>query len=187
MRSWTEPTRRLPLRWGAYVDRYVLGLALILGGGLGLQGANPRILPLLLAGTVMHAAGWIILPAGGGRRVLGAIVGTAQIWLLLIGPPAVWTLVLPYLAWLAVRHRPWRSYVTVLFPLATGILMPQLVIEYQFQPVALPIALAVVVASAWIARAIASSAPPRTVDAAAPQANTPPPGPAPSEPEEHFR
>jgi hypothetical protein len=138
----------------------VLGLAMILGGGIGLQGANPRILPLLLAGTVMHAAGWVILPAGGWRRVLGAVVGTAQIWLLLIGPTAVWTLVLPYLAWLVVRHRPWRSYVTVLFPLATGILVPQLVIEYQFQPIALPTALAVVVGSAWIARGIARSAKP---------------------------
>ena len=173
-----EPTRLLPLRWGGYVDRHVLGLALVLGGGIGLQGANPRILPLLLAGTVMHAVGWSILPAAGWRRVLGAVVGTAQIWLLLIGPTAVWTLVLPYIAWLLVRHRPGRSFVTVLFPLATGILVPQLTHEYQFQPIALPVALAVVVASAWIAALIARSKPP---------ANAPGYGPIPSEPEEHFR
>jgi hypothetical protein len=172
-----EPTRRLPLRWGGYVDRYVLGLAMMLGGGIGLQGANPRILPLLLAGTIMHATGWAILPAAGWRRVLGVVVGTAQIWLLLIGPPAVWTLVLPFVAWLIVRHRPWRSYVAVLFPLATGILVPQLVIEYQFQPVALPTALAIVVASAWIAAAIAR---------AAPSANRANGDAIPSEPEEHF-
>jgi hypothetical protein len=172
-----EPTRLLPLRWGAYVDRYVLGLAMVLGGGIGLQGANPRILPLLLAGTVMHATGWAILPANGWRRVLGALVGTAQIWLLLIGPTAVWTLVLPYIAWLLVRHRPWRSFVTVLFPLATGILVPQLAHEYQFLPIALPIALAVVVASAWIASAIARSSP---------SANSPYGKPVPSEPEDHF-
>ena len=173
-----EPTRQLPLRWGGYVDRYVLGLAMILGGGIGLQGANPRILPLLLAGTVMHATGWAILPSSGWRRVLGAVVGTAQIWLLLIGPAAVWTLVLPYVAWLLVRQRPWRSFVTVLFPLATGILVPQLTHEYQFQPIALPIALAVVIASAWIATAIARSAP---------AANAPPQGHGPSKSEEHFR
>ena len=173
-----EPTRLLPLRWGGYVDRLVLGLALVLGGGIGLQGANPRILPLLLAGTIMHATGWAILPAAGWRRVLGAVVGTAQIWLLLIGPAAVWTLVIPYIAWLLVRHRPWRSYVTVLFPLATGILVPQLTHEYQFQPIALPVALAVVVASAWLAWMIARSKP---------QANAPGYGPIPSEPEEHFR
>ena len=173
-----EPTRLLPLRWGAYVDRYVLGLAMILGGGLALQGANPHILPLLLSGTIMHAAGWAILPAGGWRRVLGALVGTAQIWLMLIGATAVWTFVLPFVAWLLVRHRPWRSYVTVLFPLATGILVPQLVHEYQFQPIALPAALAVVVASAWVAAYIARSALP---------ANRPNSEPMPSEPEEHFR
>ena len=172
-----EPTRLLPLRWGGYVDRYVLGLALVLGGGIGLQGANPRILPLLLAGTVMHAIGWAILPANGWRRVLGSLVGTAQIWLLLIGPTAVWTLVLPYIAWLLVRHRPLRSFVTVLFPLATGILVPQLAHEYQFQPIALPIASAVVVGSAWIAAMIARSAPP---------ANSQHGKPLPSEPEEHF-
>ncbi len=173
-----EPTRRLPLRWGGYVDRYVLGLALVLGGGIGLQGANPRVLPLLLAGTIMHAAGWAILPADGWRRVLGALVGTAQIWLLLIGPTAVWTLVLPYLAWLAVRHRPLRSYVTVLFPLATGILVPQLTHEYLYQPITLPIALAVVVASAWIASSIARNQP---------SANGPDSGRPSSEPEERFR
>ncbi len=173
-----EPTRLLPLRWGGYLDRVVLGLALILGGGIGLQGANPRILPLLLAGTVMHATGWAILPAAGWRRILGALVGTAQIWLLLIGPTAIWTLVLPYVAWLVVRHRPLRSYVTVLFPLATGILVPQLVTEYQFLPIALPIALAVVVGSAWVASLIARTALP---------ANTGSDGPIPSETEEHFR
>lgn len=154
-----EPTRLLPLRWGHYVDRYVLGLALMLGGGIGLQGANPRILPLLLAGTVMHATGWAILPARGWRRVLGALVGTAQIWLLLIGPAAVWTLVLPFLAWLLVRQRPLRSYVAVLFPLAAGILVPQVSAEYTFQPYALVIGLAVVVGAAWIARLIAGTAP----------------------------
>jgi hypothetical protein len=172
-----EPTRQLPLRWGGYVDRYVLGLALILGGGIGLQGANPRILLLLLAGTIMHAAGWAILPADGWRRVLGAVVGTAQIWLLLIGPAAVWTLVLPYLAWLIVRHRPLRSYVTVLFPLATGILVPQLTHQYQHQPIALTIALAVVVGSAWVAARIAGSAL---------QANEPHSEPGSSEPEDQF-
>ena len=172
-----EPTRQLPLRWGGYVDRLVLGLALMLGGGIGLQGANPRILPLLLAGTIMHATGWAILPAAGWRRVLGAVVGTAQIWLLLIGPTAVWTLVLPYIAWLVVRHRPWRSFVTVLFPLATGILVPQLTHLYQFQPITLLIALAVVVGSAWIAAMIAGSAPPANIAADEP---------LPSEPEDHF-
>jgi hypothetical protein len=172
-----ESTRLLPLRWGAYLDRYVLGLALILGGGLGLQGGNPRVLPLLLAGTVLHATGWAILPAAGWRRVLGAIVGTAQLWLLLIGPPAAWTFVLPFLAWLVVRHRPGRSYVTVLFPLATGILLPQLGTEYTFMPVALPVALAVVIGSAWLGSFIARSAP---------AANRPHAEAKPSESEEHF-
>ena len=91
--------------------------------------------PAPAAGRHDHARGRVGDPSSGWMAPRAwRLVGTAQIWLLLIGPPAVWTLVIPYIAWLVVRHRPWRSFVTVLFPLATGILVPQLAHEYQFQP-----------------------------------------------------
>lgn len=155
---WREPTRSLPLRWGNYTDRYLAGLLLVVGGAIQLQGSNTWTLPLLLIGTAAHAAGWSIMPASGWRRIVAVLIGTTQIWLLLTGPLSMWTLTAPYLCWLLVRHRPARSYVTALFPVANGFLLPQFFTEYSGMPRALAISMAVLVASAWLARVIAASA-----------------------------
>lgn len=155
--GWVEPTRALALRWGRYSDRYLAGLLLIVGGGIQLQGSNTWTLPLLLVGTVAHATGWAIMPARGWRRLLAVVPATGQLWLLLTGPQSVWTLVVPYLCWLLVRHRPARSYLTVVFPLASGFIVPQFFREYLGMVPALAISMAVFVASAWIARMLATS------------------------------
>ena len=155
--AFSEPTRALTLRWGHYTDRYLIGLVLIVGGGIQLQGSNTWTLPLLLIGTVAHATGWSIMPARGWRRLLAVVPATAQIWILLTGPQSVWTLVIPYLCWLLVRHRPARSYVTVLFPLANGVILPQFFQEYSGMLPALAISMVVFVASAWTARMLAAS------------------------------
>lgn len=152
---WVEPARSLPLHWGRYEDRYLWGLILIVGGGLHLQASNTYTVPFLLSGTVATVVGWSILPGGGGRRIAAALLGTAMIWLLLTGPQAMWTFLGLFLAWLIVRHRPARSYVTLLFPLANAFAAPRLFEEYRWMPVALGISLAVVVGSAWLARVIA--------------------------------
>jgi hypothetical protein len=159
--SWVEPTRALPLRWGPYIDRYLAGIVLIIGGGIQLQGSNTWTLPLLLIGTMAYATGWAIMPARGWRRLVAVIPATGQLWLLLTGPLSVWTLVVPYLCWLLVRHRPLRSYVTVLLPLANGMVIPLFFTEYTGMLPALAISLAVFVGSAWLARVIASHARPR--------------------------
>lgn len=156
---WTEPTRALPLRWGRYEDRYLAGLLMIVGGGLQLQGSNTWTLPLLLIGTVAHAAGWAIMPARGGRRLLAVVAASAQLWILLAGPPWAWSLVAQYLCWLLVRHRPARSYLTALLPLASGVIIPRFFTEYSGMPATLAISTAVLVGSAWLARGIASTAP----------------------------
>lgn len=153
---WREPTRALPLHWSTYVDRYALGLLLIVGGAAAVQGSNTYALNFLAAGTVIHALGWSILPAQGWRRVLVVLPATAQTWLFVAGPQWVWTLLVPYVAWLIVRHRPVRSYITVLFPLAASLVLPAFVSEYSGMPVALVISMTVFVASAWLARVIAS-------------------------------
>jgi hypothetical protein len=155
---WREPTRALPLRWGNYTDRYLAGLILIIAGAIQLQGSNTWTLPLLLIGTIAHAVGWSILPSKGWRRMLVVVPATFQIWLLLTGPQSMWTLTIPYVAWLIVRHRPLRSYVTVAFPIANGIVITQFFHEYAGMPAALAISMAVFVAAAWIARAIATTA-----------------------------
>ncbi len=156
-RRWAEPTRALPLRWGHYDDRYVIGLVLIVSGGIQLQGSNTWSLPLLLIGTIAHATGWAIMPARGWRRMVAVVPATAQVWILLAGPLAMWTFVVPYLCWLLVRHRPARIDITVLFPLASGFLLPRYFIEYSAMLPALAISLAVFVGSAWLARMIAAS------------------------------
>ena len=156
--DWVEPTRSLPLRWGHYNDRYAAGLLLISGGAVQLQGSNTWTLPLLLIGTAAHATGWSIMPASGWRRLVVVIPATGQIWILLTGPYSAWTFVVPYLCWLLVRHRPARSYITVLFPLANGFILPRYFTEYTGMLPTLAISLAVLIASAWVARLIASSA-----------------------------
>ena len=155
---WREPTRALPLRWGTYRERYLIGLVLIVGGGIQLQGSNTWTLGLLLAGTAATAVGWSILPARGWRRLLVVMPATGQIWLLLTGPLSVWTLVVPFLCWLIVRHRPARSYVTAILPIASAVVLSNFFVEYSGMPAALAISMAVFVASAWLARLIAVSA-----------------------------
>jgi hypothetical protein len=146
------------LHWGHYRDRYVFGLVLIIGGAIQLQGSNTYTLPLLLIGTITHIVGWSIMPARGWRRLLVVVPATGQIWLLLTGPQSMWTLAVPYLCWLLVRHRPAPAYLTAVFPIANGFIIPQFFGEYSGMPLALTISMAVFVASAWLARLIAQSA-----------------------------
>jgi hypothetical protein len=155
--QWREPTLRLRLRWGRYADRYVAGIVLIVGGAIQLQGANNWTLPLLLIGAVTHAIGWGIMPARGWRRIIALMPSSAILWLLLTGPFSMWMLSITLACWLLVRHRPLRSYVTVLIPLANGVIVAQFVHEYSWMPVVLVISMAVLVASAWLARLIATT------------------------------
>lgn len=155
MCSMAEPRA---LRWGRRGDRLVLGLALILGGGLGVQGTTPYILWLLPAGLVLHVAGWAILPTDGWRRILGAFLGAIAALLLLSGPQALWMLVLPYAGWLVARKRPPLAWVTAALPIATGIVLALVTREYEQLPWALPIQLAALVTAAWLAALFAHSA-----------------------------
>jgi hypothetical protein len=134
---------------------------LIIGGGIQLQGSNTYTLPLLLIGATAHAVGWSIMPAIGWRRVVAVIPSSAVIWLLLTGPFSMWLLTVSFISWLVVRHRPLRSYVTILFPLANGVILPQYFTEYSQQLAALSISMVVLVASAWLARLLAATASPR--------------------------
>lgn len=156
---WREPTSTLPLRWGSYTGRYLTGLTLILSGGIGLQGANPYMLFLLIASTAAHATGWLILPGKGKRRIWGMTAGVVTIWLLLPGPQALTLLVIPFVAWLAVRERPLRSYVTVVLVLATGVINANIFREYSGMPAAILIVVGAVVASTWVARYAAALSP----------------------------
>lgn len=158
--AWVEPTSLLPLRWGHYRDRYVFGLILIIGGAVQLQGSNTYTIPLLLIGTVAHITGWSIMPARGWRRLVVVVPATAQMWLTLTGPLSVFLFTIPFLCWMLVRHRPLRSYIAGVLPLANGFILPMFFTEYSQMPEALTVSLLVLVASAWLARVIAASATP---------------------------
>lgn len=152
---WVEPTSRLPLRWGTYPERFLLGGALIIAGTTAVAGSNTYTLWLLLVGTITLTVGWCILPAKGWRRVAalpGAIFGA---WLLLTGPDFIWVLVLPYAGWLLVRHRPSLSYTTLAIVLGGTILISRIFTTYAQMPIAYACGLAVFVLAAWTARAAA--------------------------------
>jgi hypothetical protein len=154
---WSEPTAALPLRWGTYRGRYLAGLLLIVGGLLHLQSSTTHLLWPLVTGTVAHVIGWWVLPAAGWRRLVVPLACGVQVWLLLTGPQSMWTLVIPYCAWLLVRHRPMLSYLTVLAVAANGVLAAVLFREYAQMPLALMLSAGVLTGSAWTARFLAAT------------------------------
>ena len=156
-RDW-EPARRLPLKWGHYADRYCAGLVLIIAGAVHLQGANNYTLIILLIGTTATVVGWSIMPAKGWRRMIVALPAVSQIWIMLTGPMSMWTLAIPLLCWLIVRHRPLISYLALIIPIANGIVLTRFYQEYSSMPQALAISAVVLVAAAWVAQLIAQSA-----------------------------
>jgi hypothetical protein len=161
-RLWHEPTSLLPLKWGTYRERLAAGLLLIVAGGIALSGTNTWSLPLLAAGSVTHAVGWLILPASGWRRIVVVVPGLTQIWLLLAGPQSVWTFTIGLACWLLVRHRPPRAWVTLLLPIGNSILLPEIFEDYTGMLPALAISLAVTVGAAWLARLIAAGVAPKS-------------------------
>lgn len=154
---WQEPTARLPLRWGTYRGRYLAGLLFLIGGLLHLQSSTTLLLWPLVVGTVAHTIGWWILPAAGWRRLVVPLACGVQVWLLLTGPQSMWTLVVPYCAWLLVRHRPGISYLTVIAVVANGMLCAVLFREYAEMPLALTLSAGVLSGAAWAARYLAAT------------------------------
>lgn len=150
-------TTTLPLRWGTARERTIGGGILIVSGAVAVAGSDTYVLLLLLAGLLAHAAGWSVMPADGWRRVVAVVISTPAVLLLLTGPRFIGVLVLPYIGWLLVRHRPLRSYPTVTFVLAGAVILPRLFPDYSGMLPALGIEFALIVASAWAARAVSGT------------------------------
>jgi len=155
---WREPTSHLPLRWGAYRSRWLGGLLLVVAGGLAIAGGSAYSAFanfLLAAGSVVHVIGWAILPSAGWRRVVAMAPSTLAMWFLLTGPGWLAILLLPYLGWLLVRHRPLAGYPTAIFVLAAAVFAARVYgEEYSGMLPALGIVGTVMLASAWAARAV---------------------------------
>ena len=154
---WREPTSLLRLRWGGYRARLCGGLLLIVGGGMAIAGGSatsPFAAALLFLGSAAHIVGWSVLPAAGWRRIWALIPSTFAMWFLLTGPGWLAILVLPYLGWLLVRHRPLAGYPTLLFVLAGAVMVARLFPSYGAMLPALGIMAGVLVLSALAARAV---------------------------------
>lgn len=155
--AWVEPTSRIPLRWGGYRSRLIGGLLLVVAGGLAIAGGSatsPFAQFLLAAGSAVHVTGWSVLPSAGWRRVWALVPSTFAMWFLLTGPGWLAILVLPYVGWLLVRHRPLACYLTAIIVLAGAMMVAGPFPEYSGMLPALGIVAAVMVGSAWTARAV---------------------------------
>lgn len=149
---WREPTTRITLRWGGHRSRAWGGLALIIAGGVAIAGANVYTPWLAAIGLLAHLTGWCAMPSAGWRRVVALAPSTLAMAMLIAGPQFLWGLVLPFIGWLLVRHRPARSFPTLSFVLAATLLLGRIFTTYSDMLLALGIAFAVMVASAWCAR-----------------------------------
>lgn len=154
-RGWLEPTSLLVLRWGRYRARYFGAIALIIAGALVLQAGSAYADYLIMIGFVAHIAGWAILPARGARRAAVAAPSALLVGILLIGSAAAPLLAAPLAFWLLVRQRPGLSYLAILLPLVSGVVLARLYPQYGHGAIVVLVSLVVIVASAWIARWIA--------------------------------
>jgi len=161
------PPRALPLRWGTYNGRLAAGIALLISGAIHLQGANTYALIFLLFGSLAHIAGWLILPARGGRRVGAIVPSFLGVFALLAGPQMLPLLVLPLLAWLWVRQRPAVSYLAVVPLLAITLAFARVFRELSAMPFAFGVSAVVFVGCAWAATALAAGASTRSASRSA--------------------
>jgi hypothetical protein len=118
-----DPTSRLPLRWGDHDSRLVAGGALVIGGALLVLQTTAYTTAFGWLGTAIHLAGWAILPARGGRRLLAACASIVALLLMLTGPALVWLVSIPVALWLLVRERPPICYLLVPLPGLAGVLV----------------------------------------------------------------
>jgi len=166
--AWREPSSLIPLRWGTWTGRSWGGLWLIIGGGTAIAGSSAATgFTLLLAafGAASHVLGWSVLPTKGWRRILVIAPSTFAMVSLLAGPSYLIMLVLPFLAWLLVRHRPLRVVPMAAFVIATGVVLARVFPDYDGMLTAAAVALFVMVGAAWASRAVhaATTRPRRTL------------------------
>jgi hypothetical protein len=151
---WREPTSRLSLRWGSWAGRSWGGLTLIVGGGAAIAGTTASTAWLAAAGILAHTVGWSVMPASGWRRIAVILPSTFAMAALLSGPSYLAVLVIPFLAWLLVRHRPLRVWPMAAFVLAAGLVLARVTPEYSGMLPALGVAAGILVGAAWAARAV---------------------------------
>lgn len=164
--AWREPASLLPLHWGRYRPRLVLGLAAIMLGTACIQLTSAYSLGFLLVGSLLQPAGWAVLPAPIGRRVAVVVPVLGFTWLMLGGASFDWCFVVPLAAWLLVRLRPAISYLVLVLPIVCGIILSGAIVDYSGTWISFTISSLVTIAAAWAARWIAVAWSKRTPRAA---------------------
>jgi hypothetical protein len=155
--GFSEPTRRIPLRWGTYESRYVGGILYLVAGIAILLSTNTYTIGFLLLGTLAHCFGWAVLPARGSRRLWAFWPSLIATLLMLTGPQILFVMAATLLGWLLVRERPLRSFVVLVFPVASGVIMAYSFHSNHDMPLGLSVETVVTVASAWLARYLATT------------------------------
>lgn len=153
--GWVEPASRLDLHWGAYRQRLVVGLGMLVAGTGFILMTSAYSLPFLLVGSVLQPAGWAVLPSTIGRRVSVAIPVLGFTWLMLGGAGFAWCFCVPLAAWLLIRLRPLLSYAVLVLPIASSIVLARTIHEYSQGWVSIAVSTVVIVAAAWLARWVA--------------------------------
>lgn len=152
---WVEPASLLPLRWGGYRPRLVIGLLMLVVGTACVLGTTTYSLTLLLIGSLMQPAAWAVIPSTIGRRVAVALPVLGFTWLMLGGSGFAWCYAVTLAAWLLVRLRPLPSFAVLVLPVVWSVLIPLVVHDYQHGWITILTTTAVVVVAAWLARWIA--------------------------------
>jgi len=151
---WREPSSLLALRWGSWAARSWGGLALIVAGGVAIAGTTASTTWLATAGAIAHVVGWSVMPATGWRRIVVILPSTLAMGVLLSGPTYLTVLVVPFLCWLLVRHRPLRVWPMAAFVVAAGLVLGRIFPDYSGMLSALGVAAGILAGAAWAARAV---------------------------------
>lgn len=154
---WREPAGLLDLHWGAYRQRLVIGLGMLVAGTGFILMTSAYTLPFLLVGSLLQPAGWAVLPSTIGRRVAVAIPVLGFTWLMLGGAGFAWCFTVPLAAWLLIRLRPLLSYIVLLLPIASSIVLARTIHDYSQGWVSIAVSTVVIVAAAWLARWVAEA------------------------------
>ncbi len=150
-----EPTKRIPLAWGDYAGRYLIGTIMIVLGAFLIVQATAATLAFALIGSAMHVAGWILQPARGWARAIVVLPSLIACWITVSGPETMAALAVPFLGWLLVRRRPPLTIAVAVLPIAVGIVAAHELSGAATKPVAFLLVLAAVIAGAILARLFA--------------------------------
>src|SRR3954447_2952196 len=118
-----EPTSRLPLAWGDYSGRYVVGIALLLAGAALVAQTTAQTLALGLVGSAVHLAGWVVQPGRPAARAAVAVPSMLFCWCTITGPKTMWLPAFGLRCCLRVRRPPPVTYWTLALPLGLGLLL----------------------------------------------------------------